>query len=163
MTRQFVDKVGGFDPQFMGREACDLDLGTRAFRANMVQVLVETVFVHTEASYAEAVVGESVRRYDETLFELKHGVLVHTIDDMKTKIGNQPWQGKRWFIPPGLNDRFAPNAPPLPVLVSPQDRILIIPDWEQQSWHSVFLELVSWLQSRPELGILVRVEPPVPL
>ena len=146
MTRRCLDTLGGFDPQFVGQELADRDYSLRAIGAGLKLVVVDTVYV--ENSIEDAKPHESTTSsYDRQLFEVKYGGHATSSTEILAVIDGCENLDSQLHIPLSLHQRCAPNAEPLPILGSPNNRILMIPNWDEQSWIATFEQLVHLINN----------------
>ena len=162
MTRACVEQVGGFDPAYWGREICDRDFGMRLMRCGLKQAVIHTVYVHSEPHPSEELLAESITRYDGRAFVLKFGGDAVSTPEMKALNKACALEQRFIHLPLSFAERCSPSAEPLPVLGPASSRVLLIPDWEEQSWEPIFEQLVKLVVCEEQVRILVRVEPPDP-
>jgi GT2 family glycosyltransferase len=162
MTRACVEKVGGFDPAYWGREICDRDFGMRLMRCGLKQAVIHTVYVHSEPHPSEELLAESIARYDGRAFVLKFGGDAVSTPEMKALTKACALEQRFIHLPLSFAERCSPSAAPLPLLGPASSRVLLIPDWAECSWEATFVELAKLVVCEEQVSILVRVEPPDP-
>ena len=162
ISRSFLNDVGGIDGQFIGEKAAEEDLGLRATRAGMRAFVAEDVLVANAPAPVDELLGDAVRRFDDHVFTAKHGRPIRVERDVWELALGRKWVTENDYIHPSLVARMQHATTPLAMVGDAASRVLMIPDWDEPAWQTLFVEAVIAVGGAENASLVVRVEPPEP-
>jgi hypothetical protein len=167
MRRSLIETIGGFDTIFGYGNCEDDDFCLRVLRAGQRIAIAYDVFIHHHGSAtfrAMSLQASHLVADNWAIFcqKWQHDGGPHTAEALRLLGEAHRFDPATDFIPVDNRAVFHPGAPALDVDTQRPVRLLLVPDWRDDSWPVALETIFRAVSQRDPVAIILRIDPPTP-